>query len=237
MRPGGRANRCSAGPHRVAGVERGGVVPPLGERARDVVDRRTADLELQVVPGRAIAVVLVVELDGLRIAVVGSRRHDGRGRGRCRRRTRRHESGSSRRTTNDLLVVAATAPDPVVEQHLTARFVHQLREGQVLGLPEVHGLGMRAPEQPRTCTPRRAQLGEHLADRGAGPGELLVGVALPVGEVHPVAGLGVAQHVVQPARSTPPRRPARRRRCPRSTRCRHRDDGRSRWRGCRVPTR
>ena len=49
---------------------------------------------------------------------------------------------------DDLLVVAATAPDAMVEQHLAAGLVDDPREGQVLPLAEVHRLRVRAPEQP-----------------------------------------------------------------------------------------
>ena len=94
---------------------------------------------------------------------------------------------------NDLLVVAATTPDPMIEQHLSALFVDDPREGQVLALAEVHELRMRAPEESPYVHAATGQLGDHVADLGAGPRPVLVGVALPVGEVHPVAGLGVAQ--------------------------------------------
>src|SRR5690242_18189264 len=53
---------------RVAGVERVRIAPALGERPGEVVDGGTLNLELEVVPWRSLAVVVVVELDVLRVA-------------------------------------------------------------------------------------------------------------------------------------------------------------------------
>ena len=172
-------------------------MPPLGERPREVVDRRTADLELQVVPRRALAVVLVVELDRLRITAVvvvvatavaevdAADERDVAGR-----IVAPHDE--------ELLVVAAAAADPVVEQHLTARLVDAREKERFLPSPKFIARGASARAAPARCTPPLGQLREHVADRGAGPGEQLVGIALPVGEVHPVAGAALAQHLVQP---------------------------------------
>ena len=74
-------------------------------------------------------------------------RRAGRGRGRCRRRRRRRRRRVAAADDEDLLVVAATAPDAVVEQHLSAGVVDDAREREVLALTEVHELGVRAPEQ------------------------------------------------------------------------------------------
>ena len=184
------------GAHRIARVERRGIGPALGERVRHVVDGRSVQLELQVVPRRPCAVVLVVELHGLRIAEVpgvvtsamaevdpADERDVGGGIGAP------HD--------DELLVVAAAVADALVEQHLTAGLVHDARERQVLSLAEVHRLRVRPPEQAPHVHAATGQLGDHVADRGPGTGELLVGITLPVGEVQPVAGAGRAQHLVQ----------------------------------------
>ena len=85
-----------------------------------------------------------------------------------------------------LLVVAAAASHPLVEQDLAARLVDRLDERVVLLFGEVRLTRVRAPQQPRTCTPRRARSARTVADLRPRPVEAFVGIALPVGEVHPV---------------------------------------------------
>ena len=118
-------------PQRVAGVERVRIAPPLGEREGQVVDGGTAHLELQVVPRRALAVVLVVELDHLRVtemtvvvaaSVAQVDAPDERDVAR-RIRVLRHDQ---------LLVMAAAATYPLVQQHLPTGLVDRPREREVL---------------------------------------------------------------------------------------------------------
>ena len=172
--PGARRTGAAPARDRVAGVDRGGVVPPFGERERDVVDRRAAHLELQIVPGRAIAVVLVVELDGLRIAAVVARRRADRGRGRCRRRTRRRER--DRRDGRRTIFWWWLPPRRTRWSSSTCPpgFVHEAREGQVLGLrrsswprdASARAARVRAPRAaPAPRAPRRSRYRARRAPR------------------------------------------------------------------------
>ncbi len=148
-------------------------------------------------PGRLLAVVLVVEVDGLWVAAMSLvvatavAEIDAPDERDVARRVLATDD-------DNLLVVTAATPNALVEQHLASGFVDEAREGQVLALAEVHGLRMGAPEQPADVDAPPREFRDHVAHGGAGPGELLVGVALPVGEVQPVAPVGVAQRVVQP---------------------------------------
>src|SRR6478609_5015325 len=77
---------------------------------------------------------------------------------------------------------------------------------------------MRPPEQSAHLDAALCEVAEDFGDLGAGPVEALVGVALPVREVHPVAALEAAQltaeaaEVVRPVDEdldVIPRRPSR----------------------------
>ena len=98
--------------------------------------------------------------------------------------------------------------------------------------PKFIASGCDRQSSPRTCTPRPASCGDHVADRGPGTGELLVGITLPVGEVQPVAGPASRTAPRTGGRSTRRRRSTPGRRCPRSRRFRRRGGGRARWPGC-----
>src|SRR3954447_24395855 len=106
-------------PQRVAGVEWVGVAPTLCERPRKVVDHRPAELDLHVVPGRTRTVVLVVELDHLRVTAVA----------RVVTTTVAEVDPTDERDVTcrigmlhdeELLVMTATASYAMVEQHLAA---------------------------------------------------------------------------------------------------------------------
>ena len=87
---------------------------------------------------------------------------------------------------DELLVVAAAPPHPLVEQDLAAGLVDLSDERGVLLLAEVRLSRVRSPQQPAHVHAAPREVGEHVADLGARAVEPLVGVALPVGEVDPV---------------------------------------------------
>ena len=107
--------------------------------------------------------------------------------------------GSGAPEQHELLVMAPAAPHAFVEHQLTARLVHLAHERGVVLLAEVGLARMRTPEQPAHVHVAPGEVGEDLAQLGAGPVELLVGIALPIGEVDPVARLELAQLPVEPA--------------------------------------
>jgi hypothetical protein len=90
---------------------------------------------------------------------------------------------------HQLLVVAARTFDPLVQQHLAAGLVHQLPQPPVLLLAEVRLVRVGAPQQPTDLDTAAGEVDQDPADLGARAVQELIGVAAPVGEVHPVAGL------------------------------------------------
>ena len=60
-----------------------------------------------------------------------------------------------------LLMVAAHAPHPLVEEHLTACPVHRFDEVQVLRLTEMCLIGVGTPHESANVHAIRGQCGEH----------------------------------------------------------------------------
>ena len=169
------------------------VLPALTEGVGESRDRRAVHLELHVVPRRARAVACV-ELDRLRVAAVAGvvvaavaevdaadERHVVVG-----------PSGAA--DHEQLLVVAArrgaparrAAPRrrPRLTSFVSARFCCSAK------LRLASGASATAARARARRAPRRSA--STVRQLGAGPGEALVGVAVPVGEVHPVAGVGAS---------------------------------------------
>ena len=91
-------------------------------------------------------------------------------------------------------MVAAPAPHPLVEQDLAAgRGSTILVSARFCCSEKFTCAGCERHSSPRTCTPRPREVGEHVHELGARAGEPLVGVTLPVGEVHPVVGARATQ--------------------------------------------
>jgi len=99
---------------------------------------------------------------------------------------------------HQLLVLAAGAPDPLIEQDLAAGVVHHLAEMAVLLLIEVRRGRVRAPQQPPDLHATAGQVSEDLAQLGPWPVQALVGVTAPVGEVDQIAGTQLAQLLEEP---------------------------------------
>ena len=147
-------------------VERGRVLPALAERPRKIADGGTVHLELDVVPRRSRAVPRI-ELDRLLVAAVLGvvaatvAQVDPADEGDV-------VVGPIRMADHEqLLVMAAVPPDPLVEQHLAAGLVHRLHEMQVLLLAEVRLVGVRPPHEPADVDAARGQVGEDPGDLGA----------------------------------------------------------------------
>ena len=164
---------------RVSMVERGGVVPTLAESVRDVADGRSPELNLNVVPGRSVTVP-GVEIDRLRVAFVTGvvpaavAQVDPADEGDV-------VVGPRRATDDDeLLMMASTTPDALVEKNLAARFVDLADELGVLLLAEMRLSWVRAPQETAHVDAATREVGEHVPHRGARAGETLIRVALPV---------------------------------------------------------
>src|SRR5918994_962205 len=159
-------------------VERGGVIPTFAEGVRDVADRRSPELKLNIVPGRSVPVP-GVEIDRLRVAFVTGvipaavAQVDPADEGDVLVR--------SRRATDDdeLLMMASTTPDALVEKYLAARFVDLADELGVLLLAEVGLSWVRTPQKTAHVDAATREVGEHVPHRGARAGETLIRVALP----------------------------------------------------------
>ena len=192
----GAAERVASAVHRMP-AERRRILPPLAEDRLDVVDGRTGDGGLHVVPGRALPVRLRHRL-GLRVAempgVVPARvaQVDPADVGDVPLRP------APVADHHQLLVMRPAGPDPHVEQHLGPVALQLLAGLPVLGGGEGQDVEVRAPDQPANVDAadvgRRQQL---LHGRFGFVGQLLVGVAAPVGEVDDVAGLGLLDPLAQ----------------------------------------
>jgi hypothetical protein len=98
---------------------------------------------------------------------------------------------------DELLVMASTAPDALVKNHFPAGLVDFAHEPGILLLEIVRPTRVRTPYQAAHVNATPRQIGEHAPDLCARAGETLVGIALPVSEVHPVAPLARAEDLVQ----------------------------------------
>ena len=167
-------------------VERGRVLPSLPERPRQIPDRRAVDLQLDVVPRRSWSVA-GIELDRLLVTLMrlvvppAVAEIDAAGEGDILIRRVRMAGDEQ------LLVMAAVAAHPLVEQHLTAGLVHRLDEMKVRLLAEVSFVGMGTPDETTYVDASLSELGQHAGDLGAGTVEPFVRIATPVGEVDPCA--------------------------------------------------
>src|SRR5688572_2949096 len=96
-----------------------------------------------------------------------------------------------------LLMMAPAAPDPLVEEHLTASLVDRFGQADVVLLGEVRLARVRAPQQTAHLHTAMSRLCENLADLRAWSAQLLVGVSLPVCEIDTVTGPERTEHLVQ----------------------------------------
>src|SRR5580765_4928328 len=177
--------------------ERRAVLPPLPERGLDIVDSRSPDRQVDVVPGRSRPVCrgdrqhLWVTLVG-QVVTPAVAQVDPADVGDIAAGVRGIPDD------DELLVVRAEGPDPHVPQALPAGLLQVLAQvagllGVVAEVPPV-----RAPQQP-------ADVGAPLGSRHEGRrhrarrvvGQLFVRVATPVREVQPVAGPQRADPLVQ----------------------------------------
>jgi alanine dehydrogenase len=196
-RPTGLADRTGdPASERVAVIERRRVLPTLPKRVREVADRGTPNLHLDVVPRRT-RPVAPVHLNGLRIALVAlvvtpaMAEVDSTDEGDVvvlvTQPTQQEE----------LLVVGSSPPHTLVEEYLPTGLVDALGKVGVLLLAEASEV--RTPEQAAHLDTATSEIGEHDTDLGAGPVEALVVVAPPVGEVQVVTALQRLQRPIEPS--------------------------------------
>ena len=180
----------------IAGVEWRRIFPAFAEGECDVVNDRSGQRDLHVMPSGTFPVVIGIEVSGLWITevaiVVVAAVHE-------------IHSADERDVVvgsvlvadhHHLLMMAPATTYPIVEQHVAARLVHGPGEHQVLLFRIRRAVG--APHEPVYANASLHQIAEHSGDLGAGPGESLVGVAFEAGQVDRVAGSGRAQCRVQP---------------------------------------
>jgi hypothetical protein len=86
-----------------------------------------------------------------------------------------------------LLVMRPEPRYPLVEQHLRAGPVELRPESLVLLRAQVQVIGVRAPQQRTDLHSGPREVAQQVTDGRAVREQPLVGVAAPVGEVHPVA--------------------------------------------------
>jgi hypothetical protein len=89
---------------------------------------------------------------------------------------------------DQLLVVTTATPDTLVEDDLAPRLIDQLGHRRVALLGKVRLPRVGSPQQPSDLRTSPGNVGEDSTDLGTGPVEELVAVALPVYEVHAIAG-------------------------------------------------
>ena len=80
---------------------------------------------------------------------------------------------------------------------LAAGLVDRFRQAEVGLLGKVRLTRVRAPQQPANMHATSGEVGQHEADLGARPVKTLIGIALPVGEVHRVVRLERGELLVQ----------------------------------------
>ena len=97
-----------------------------------------------------------------------------------------------------LLMVRSTSSNTLVQNHLTARLIHDLAEMSPLLLTEADQARVRSPHEAPHGDPLLGQVRQHPAHLGPGAGEQLIGVSSPVGEMDPVARTQTPKLVVQP---------------------------------------
>jgi hypothetical protein len=90
---------------------------------------------------------------------------------------------------DELLVVAAQPPHPLVEDHLSAAVLDLGVEGAVGLLAERQAVHVRAPDQPAHADAPLDRVGEELRDRRTLVPQQLVGIPPPVGEEQVIAGV------------------------------------------------
>ncbi len=143
----------------VAMVERRGVLPTFAEGVRDVAHRRSVELELNTVPRRSFAVP-GFQIGRLRVAfvtvvVVAAVTNVDPA-------DERHILGSGSAAHDDeLLVMASTATDTLVEKHLTTGFVDLANELGVLLFAEVRQTRVGTPHEAAHVNVAPHQIGEH----------------------------------------------------------------------------
>ncbi len=158
--PDGSAERAAPG---VSMVERRRILPPFAETQLEIVDRRSADLELQIVPGGTGPVGLG-NVDRLRVAsvvrvvVTPVAQVDPSFEGD------RAVKPVGVADDHELLVVASAATDSLVEQYLAAGAVDFSRKRDIVLLREVRLPRMRSPEQPTHVDASSGEVSEHGAD-------------------------------------------------------------------------
>src|SRR6476661_3330026 len=95
--------------------------------------------------------------------------------------------------------MAAASPHAFVEQHLSTGVVDLADEPGVLLLAEVGLARMRPPQEPSYVHATPCEIGEHIAHGGPWPGKAFVGIAFPIGEVHPIASTQLDERAVEAA--------------------------------------
>lgn len=93
-----------------------------------------------------------------------------------------HATGSA--DNHELLVMRAEPADPLVQQDLTTRVVHDLPELSVLLLAELALVGMGSPHQPAHVDPSPDSFGKHRPQFGPRSSQPLAGVPSPFEEPH-----------------------------------------------------
>jgi hypothetical protein len=177
-------------------VERRGILPPFPEGRVQVSDRRSPDLELNVVPGGPRSVP-PIKNDALRIPFVALviaaavAQIDPTDEGNV-------VDGSGAATDEgELLVVGSEPADPFIGQHLPARLVHDLAEVEILLLRIPFLVRMGPPYQPPHVGAPPDRIGKDVPHLRSRAGQPLIVVAPPVQEPQAVPGTEGAGLFVQ----------------------------------------
>src|SRR5512132_1979881 len=93
--------------------------------------------------------------------------------------------------------MASTTPNALIEEHLAARVVDLSYELDVLLLAEVSLARVRSPQETAYVDAAPREVGEHVTHGGIRASQTLIGVSLPIGEVHPVIPPEGAENLVE----------------------------------------
>jgi len=184
-------------------VQRGRIVPALPERLREIADGRASNLELEIVPGWR-ATVPRVELDGLRVAVMSFvvAAAPAEVDAPDERDVLVFSTGMPK--DDELLMVTASSPNPLVEQDRTPGLAHHLHQVEVLLLAELLLVGVRAPHESAHVDAGATQTGEDRPDLRARAVQELLGVTSPIGEQDDVTLIELAERSVEATEVTRP---------------------------------
>jgi hypothetical protein len=179
-------------------VERSRILPSLPERDIEISDCWSADFEVCIVP-RGPWAVTMVDLDDLGVSLVATVISPSMAEVDPSDECDVTLGGGRMPHNNELLVVRATSPYSLIEQHLPAGIIDLLRETSIVLRTEREPIAVGTPEQPADVSATPAQICYERRDRRPVFGYALVSVSSPISETHFIVGAEIRDDCSQPS--------------------------------------